>query len=597
MLTAMNKFIYNTNQYLLERFPNIWNTKIVWMLGISAIVHLVFYILGFIALSNVETLHEKRNVEIFFENGSIFFSILISILLIVIWLTQMFKNNGFKNFYPTSKYKLFLQFVYYFIIVFVSCTFYFSYMFGLKHYINLTYEDDVFVEEVNNANKAAVFLSHNLNDYMINHRKYPSPYDTIYCETNSGLVDGRFTYLEYFDKSFQFYTLRKEIIDFKDVYSNENIQKKGYVYFITSDSTRTYYYKENVVDIKDLHTSYQTFPLSFNEYSYEAEPSYFNFSNAFYKLKNGNDNDYSEFEFDYLSTYPYQKKKNSIERTLRNKSNHDLLSENDATKIKNTLETFLSYCSKYNIETNISVEKWYNIINTGPEYKIKALIGQSKPIKGEFQFAEERTALEEYIDEITTDYYIKSEDLETAFKNIDTIKNHTVINGSIHVFLWIAFSLSILIFCFRISNLRTFIFSIIAGVVLFLFTLLIIAIYGYLVKGDFSEYFAMYLTLIISTIVLIIPLFYKDKFRKLLVGVCLNLTIAGFIPYVLLILAIITSHQSDYCRSLVFEERDCFVLLNDIGFVTTSVFLFVSALVFMYFYASIIKQWRALTEQ
>ncbi len=587
----MKKFIHKINQYLLERYPNIWNTKVVWMLGISTVIHIAFYILGFIALSDVETLHQRRAVDMFFDNGTIFFSILISIIVLVIWLTQMFKNNGFKNFYPTSRNNLFTQFVFYFIIIFTASTFYFSYMFGLKHYTNLSYPDHTFQEEVKNSNAVALFLSHDLHDYTISNRKYPSPYDSIYCETNDGLIDKSDTYLSYHDKNYQFYTLYPLTVNIKKAYEARQ-SFNDYVYFKDTDSLRTYYYKNKILKVNELTTAYDNFTASTSDsIKYEAKPSYFNFSNSFYTPQNGP----LDLELDYFDVY--NTKKNTKKKIARNKQNRDLLLRHNSEEIKTLLSTFLGYCKKYKIENNLSLDDWYNIISSDKEYKVTALIGKSKPISLNYKLDKERTELEKHIHSITTEYYIRSDDLENVYENIDTIKNRRIINEALHAFLWISFFLTALIFCFRVSDLKTFIFSVIGGGVLFLFTMLFIAIYEYISRGDRSEYFAIYFTLIITTIVLVIPIFYNNKVRKTVVGVFMNLSIVGFVPYVLLVFGIITTHQSNYCSSVYLRREDCFVLLEDLGLVYTSIIMLVSGFIFIYLYMSIIKKWRALPER
>ena len=100
----MKTFIYKTNQYLLERYPTIWNTRLVWMLLAAVTLHLLFFVFGFFTLTNPEMLQERRVTNLFFENGSIFLSVIISILVVVTWIIYMFKNNAFKNFYPIIFY-------------------------------------------------------------------------------------------------------------------------------------------------------------------------------------------------------------------------------------------------------------------------------------------------------------------------------------------------------------------------------------------------------------------------------------------------------------------------------------------------------------
>ena len=64
----MKKFIYKTNQYLLERYPTIWNTKLVWMLSIALVLHLIFFVFGLFTLVNPKMLQDSNVEYIFFEN-------------------------------------------------------------------------------------------------------------------------------------------------------------------------------------------------------------------------------------------------------------------------------------------------------------------------------------------------------------------------------------------------------------------------------------------------------------------------------------------------------------------------------------------------
>ena len=113
-------FINKINNYLIQRYPTIWNTRIVWMLAISLLVHIVFYFIGFISHSSPLSLQNSRVIDDYFSSGVIMVHIIVSMLMLVGWLVYMFKNNGFKNFYPTSNLKLFGQFVCYLVIVFAS---------------------------------------------------------------------------------------------------------------------------------------------------------------------------------------------------------------------------------------------------------------------------------------------------------------------------------------------------------------------------------------------------------------------------------------------------------------------------------------------
>ncbi|WP_055448450.1 hypothetical protein [Lacinutrix mariniflava] len=61
----MKKFIHKTNKYLLENYPTLWNTKVVWILGITAIIHFIFFFLALVVLQ-IQKLFTKEMLSLFF---------------------------------------------------------------------------------------------------------------------------------------------------------------------------------------------------------------------------------------------------------------------------------------------------------------------------------------------------------------------------------------------------------------------------------------------------------------------------------------------------------------------------------------------------
>ncbi|ULT44582.1 hypothetical protein KRR40_15305 [Niabella defluvii] len=150
--------------------------------------------------------------DIYVTNGILLLSIICSVLIIVVWLIVLFRHNAFKNYYPTSRWQLFSSFVIYFIVLLLSSTFYSSYQMGYKRYISMKYTDAVYNKKLDQASLAAAFLSFNQEDYTIDRRRYPSPFDTLYCEVNEAFIDFSKPYLSRFTDEYQFYTLKKTML-------------------------------------------------------------------------------------------------------------------------------------------------------------------------------------------------------------------------------------------------------------------------------------------------------------------------------------------------------------------------------------------------
>lgn len=128
-----NNTMNSIDQYLLERYPIIWNTRILWMLIGGIVIHSLFFFWGYINVTGPPVgRHGYEDISFALPDtaGVTMFSVAISVVLLVFWTTQLLKNNGFKHFYPTRSTDLVQYFVSYLLIIFVCTTFYLSYLKG-----------------------------------------------------------------------------------------------------------------------------------------------------------------------------------------------------------------------------------------------------------------------------------------------------------------------------------------------------------------------------------------------------------------------------------------------------------------------------------
>lgn len=120
----------NIQKYLLINQPLLWNLKIVPLTVFAIIFHLVFFILGYYNGGLNFTENENSYSFNAGEGTLIFFSVLLSILSLILWVVFYFKNNALKSFYPKNNFSLFKEWL---LIVF-SClliiTYLVSYFYG-----------------------------------------------------------------------------------------------------------------------------------------------------------------------------------------------------------------------------------------------------------------------------------------------------------------------------------------------------------------------------------------------------------------------------------------------------------------------------------
>lgn len=634
-------FIKKINKYLIERYPTIWNTRIVWMLAINILIHIMFYVIGYVSHTDPTSLQNSNVIDDYYTSGLIMVHIIISLLLLVGWLVYMFKNNGFKNFYPTSNIKLFGQFLCYLVIIFTSITFYFSYMFGFRTYINQAYPNDELVKNVNIINKAYPFLSLEYQDYEISKKGYPKLFMDLYCETNDDLINYNKKYFTTQDKVYQFYSIYSVPITQKDENWQFKYPAKEYksgvplAYKNIKNDTCYYYFKKDVVDVS-AHFKTQ-------------ELSYYNFSRVFYELNFEEIDYYERYNYSYYTEEPayYEVNPNENKNYELSKDLTELLNRNNQTEIKKLLNDFLEVSKQYKIKTNLTTDKWFKLIYFPENFEVKNFIAEyenendgyyngysappveaAPPVEFDTLTTDAAASTTEaatdatvqavktaevavadvaapssagklhnyYLSKQVKDYY-EIRKLNDFLRSVELVKTVDFVSRNIHVYIWMAFFLSTLIFSFRVTNLRSVIFTGVTTGVLSLAVGLVVLLYTMSLSGS-EEYFAAYLVIIVSTIVLLIPLLFMKTGSKLFTSIFMNMSINGFVLYVLLILGIISMHQNDDCRDKhdYYSNPDACMSILEYLDMNTSYILLAVGLLFMFLYTAVIKKWRAVPE-
>lgn len=617
------------NQYLLEKYPTIWNTKIVWMLLMGILIHILFFIIGYISHIDPKSLQTSYVTDDYFRDGIILIHLIISILMIVGWLIMMFKNNAFKNFYPNSRGKLFSQFLQYFVIIFVCTTFYFSYMIGFKMFINSKYPDAEMKEDIATINLGSAFLSQNLELYTLDNRLSPTPFYNLYCETDIKKVDRTKRYHVYYNRVYQFNTTYEKTSYKKDKYNNffipepENSQKKDVVFSFKDEyKSETFYFKKDVVDV--------------SSHIKNTQPSFYNFSDVFYG--------YTSHGETFLEDYSlYNTNPDNIEfkreRAFINRKTAELLDKNNSAEIEKLLSKFLKISKKFAIKNNLNAKQWTKMVYQPKDFNVRFFIKNYKPVHGEeydpnnpdyYEEAATETidsavsvveadaaivdqngeiindtilirdfnpeidkhiSPKDYFKRNLTDYYFYTDNLKDFLASIDDVKSYDFFSENIHIYLWVAFFLATFIFSFRITGLRSLLFSIISVGILILVVTLLTVIYS-VTTLEKEDYFASYLALFTAIFILAVPIFAMNKFNKLITSIFVNVSMNGFALFVLLLFGIVTIHQREACRSV---NESCESIIDVLG-LGLSYIILICGFIFMFFYTKILLKWKARPE-
>lgn len=625
-MQKINKF----NQYLLEKYPTIWNTRLVWMLLAGLIVHILFFIIGYISHIDPRSLQVSNVTDDYFRNGIILVHLIISILMIVGWLIMMFKNNAFKNFYPSSRGKLFSQFFQYFVIIFVCTTFYFSYMIGFKMFINNKYPDDEMKANIEIINRGNAFLSQNLEQYTLDNRLSPKPFYDLYCETDIKKIDRTKKYFVFYNRVYQYNSVYSKT-SYKKNKRNEFIipepERSGGKDVIYSDMdgdrSETFYFKKEVVDV--------------SQYIRSEGFSFYNFSELFYEFNSGKSdhtgiNYYDKNQIDDGNIL-LKKKKAEI-----NRKTAELLDKNSAAEIEKLLSQFIKISNKFAIDNNLEAKQWTKMVYAPQDFKVRYFIKKYKPVRGqeydpdnseyydgisvaadsavsvveadaaivneEGQIVNDSILIkdlnpelnkqispEDYFKKNITDHYYYTDDLKEFLESVDLVKSYDFFSQNIHIYLWVAFFLATFIFSFRISGLRSLLFSIISAGLLTLAVTLITVLYSVLVSGN-EEFFVAYLALVLSVFILSVPVFMIKKFNKLITSIFVNISMNGFVLFILLLFVIITIHQKEACRDV---DEYCETIIEVLGSGLSYIIL-ICGFLFMFFYTKVLLKWKARPE-
>ncbi|TXE20020.1 hypothetical protein ES692_01810 [Psychroserpens burtonensis] len=129
-------------------------------------------------------------------------------------------------------------------------------------------------------------------------------------------------------------------------------------------------------------------------------------------------------------------------------------------------------------------------------------------------------------------------------------------------------------------------FSTITVGVLALIISLVSALIFFIVGGEdgIVVYAITYFTLALATLIILIPIFFYKRIKKLIIAICLNISIVGFSFYILGVIGIITMHQKDACRDdLKYsnDDYDCNTLIDLFEFGWSWILLFF-AIIFIF---------------
>ncbi len=582
-------FIKKINKYLVEHYPLIWNTRLVWMLGIALLLHVTFFIVGYNYVNTQEDIVAVTNLESFYYDTSVVFvAILLSIIILLVWIIYYLQNNAFKNLYTLKKDTLFTQFCVIFFIFFINTSQFYSFNAGLKLKIKNKFDWQEIDTDIKEFNKLSLFLLQTKSDYNIDNKKYPAPFPLEYSSV---------IYKHYKNHDISIDTTKSNFYHNNYYYQFYKLDKKR----ILEDSKKT-----NLVINKRNNFKYRTV---FDVFKYKnlIDGSLLNYSKELYSY--GQDSTDSKNRLKFYET---------------------LLNKKDEKEIEKTILPFFDLAKKYHVKHNLNKKDWLYLINTKndyvlierilnfkpgiedkerfksdyyrvvPKYDTVSLAKRKKkelfflrndPLTEDGKSAIVRRTEREYFSKIP---YCDLGRLDIFFKNVHEAYNSNPSIKILYALIIITFIVSLLLFLFKLTNIKTLLLSFVSGSILLIIILLLIEYVSSYKQNyrntSFLEICSFLLIGISITIASIIS--FIRRWKKLITAILFSLTLF-IIP--LLLVAMISLYEK-YERSKYlyqdFHKNTFLIWFDAYGFwVVIGIWLLSIGL-----YTIPIRKWKGLPE-
>jgi len=502
----------NIQDKLLISNPLLWNLKIVPFAFIALCFHIIFFAIGYISGEVDFSEKNYQNYDSGITTGIIvFFSIVVSILVFIIWLVLYSRNNAFKSFYPKNNFSLFKEFLYILLFCALNCTFTLSYFAAKDLRMRNYYTEKEVIKKLEILSLSSVF------------------------------IDGAFEESGYV-----------------------NIQKNGQM---ITEQRDHFFYKNRKYSLNSLMNKELQSQTSFN-----------NHKDSILRAR--------------VKGWLYDNKKDSV---------------------KWVFDAFMKMAKQHNLKSNITAEKWFELVYDYPEFTKYTVIGPGKnytnyanttgieePAEAYTTTAvDSNTIAGESVKQFYSKYYVPFDSLSSAYRDIYRAQeNPTIDLDSIYIFLYVSIAFSISIFSFKVTSGRNWLIALVSlGV-----TSIIIGIFSAMSGG--TTFFILYLLVFFGLLAhFIITLTSKNG--KGISGITLNQILwlfPGVLPTIYYFILEISRSSVSYYDQLNYvngvETRESYtkIVWMEDHFPEMMLFNIAFSILFIFLFSIQIKKWKGIAE-
>lgn len=462
------------NTYLLTKQPLLWHSRVIQLTSVMLLLHLVFYVVGYLSVDLKKMSNDWRIETWFFQTAVMLYWLLIGLIALIVWGAFFYRNNAAKNFYPISKWYFHKLALSIFLPALLFLLIPFTFFNGVSNHAKKI----ISLEELQVLNTVTQFVQPFLlkeeDNFDYPARVYPSIYKNIQYWEKQSPENYVPTYLYQGGETNIFDILNKENVEPVDslngiyAFQTEQIEQ----FKITDNDTCSTFSdgfkyalsKDSLTDFKMRHVKNYAPSIGVNK--------------NLFKVKN--------LSGKYDSMIPAKTEKVSTNELVA--LVHNWI-DNKPEIILDLLEQFKTQIDKFKIENNINPRKTYDYLVSNDFHVFSG-------VTGSYSFSE----YDYHLNEESADYFV-DDDLdfhETAheeknrfhqFMNTDQlntlIDNASKIHFSNYIYDWTIFQIlgyvalgtTMLLLYFQWSKVLTFVISIpVAGVLIFIGALLYVVI-------------------------------------------------------------------------------------------------------------------------
>ena len=270
------------------------------------------------------------------------------------------------------------------------------------------------------------------------------------------------------------------------------------------------------------------------------------------------------------------------------------LHQDNQAEVKKLMDSYLSLIREHNLATNLTLDKWFDIVYKAPEFDEFLYI---QPYMREYETDNSYNSYD-YVAKVGngerkySKYFVQQDVLKDKYDTVSEAHTDSFFKIEIILgFLYGAFGLSILIFSFRVTSGKSWLIALVSTGVINIVYGIFTAITG---VGN------MYAYLILFTILGIIFYFFLIYFNKKnlqLSRIALNLFLWSFIGIIPLIYFIIQEHYAlkyDYRMGYSYNSPEYLWFRDHILHMFS--LNFVLAILTLFFLSKIIRNWKGISE-